>query len=188
MKSSFPKLEGNRVCLREFTECDLGEFARYRALPEVARYQSWERYTLEDAQRLYEKQLVSPYGAPGSWHQVAIADKASDALLGDCALHFLDDGLELEIGFTLAPERQGRGLAREAVGLLLDHAFGAMRMRRVLAITDAENLPAHKLLEALGFRKEAVRDVVFKRKQGSEWIFMADGGSFSGSSAPLRSP
>ena len=172
MKSAFPKLEGNRVRLRDFAERDLAEFARYRALPEVARYQSWEHYTLEDAQRLYSAQLGTVFGAPGSWHQVAIADKASDALIGDCALHSFDDGQELEIGFTLAPERQGKGLAREAVKLLLDHAFGAMHMRRVSAITDAENLPAHKLLEAVGFHRGAVRDVLFKGKEGKEFDFV----------------
>ena len=157
--------------LREFEERDLAEFARYRALPEVARYQSWDRYALEDAQRLYAAQQSVRFGTPGSWHQVAIADKASDALIGDCALHFLEDGQELEIGFTLAPERQGKGLAVEAVGLLLNHAFGAMGKRRVLAITDAENVSAQKLLEALGFRREAVRDVVFKGKAGKEFDF-----------------
>jgi RimJ/RimL family protein N-acetyltransferase len=177
VKSSFPKLEGNDVRLREFAERDLAEFARYRGLPEVARYQSWEQYTLEDAQRLYAGQSGGSYGAPGSWHQVAIADEASDALIGDCALHFLDGGTELEIGFTLAPERQGSGLAREAVSLLLDHAFGEMRMQRVLAITDAENLPAHKLLMALGFHRTAVRDVLFKGKDGKEFDFACTAGS-----------
>ena len=170
----FPTLEGACCRLRAFAERDLVEFARYRALPEVARYQSWERYTLDDARRLYEKQQVSPYGAPGSWHQVAIADKASDALMGDCALHFLDDGTELEIGFSLAPEHQGKGLAREAVGLLLDHAFCDMGKRRVLAKIDAENLPARRLLEVLGFRDIAVLDVLFKGKAGKEIDFVRE--------------
>jgi RimJ/RimL family protein N-acetyltransferase len=167
----FPTLEGPRVRLRAFAERDLAEFARYRALPEVARYQSWEQHTLEDAEQLYAKQQGSVYGAPGSWHQVAIADQLSDALIGDCALHFLDGDKELEIGFTLAPDRQGKGLAREAMGLLLAHAFGTMGIRRVLAITDAENLPAHKLLDALGFHRDAMRDVLFKGKQGKELDF-----------------
>ena len=85
---SFPTLEGNRIRLRDFAERDLPEFARYRALPEVARYQSWDGYTLEDAKRLYAAQLATPFGTPGSWHQIAIADRADDALVGDCALHF----------------------------------------------------------------------------------------------------
>jgi RimJ/RimL family protein N-acetyltransferase len=159
------------VRLREFAERDLPEFARYRALPEVARYQSWEQYTLEDAKRLYATQIGTAFGTSGSWHQVAIAANASDALIGDCALHFLE-GEELEIGFTLAPQHQGRGLAREAVGLLLDHASRGMGQRQVLAITDAENLPAQKLLLAVGFHKQAERDVIFKGRDGKEFDFV----------------
>lgn len=139
----------------------------------MARYQSWDSYTLEDAKRLYAVQLVTRFGSMGSWHQVAIADNASDTLMGDCALHFRGEG-ELEIGFTLAPAWQGQGLAREAVGLLLDHAFGAMHMHRVLAVTDAENVPAHKLLKHSGFRMEQERAVVFKGKPGNETVFVAD--------------
>jgi RimJ/RimL family protein N-acetyltransferase len=157
------------VRLRKFAERDLAEFARYRAIPEVARYQSWDKYTLEDAKRLYAAQLGTVFGTSGSWCQVAIVEKLNDALIGDCALHFLGDQ-ELEIGFTLAPERQGQGLGREAVGLLLAH----MRQPRIIAVTDAENVAAHKLLLALGFHKEAERDVVFKGKQGTERIFVAD--------------
>lgn len=170
---SFTPITGPRVRIRDFSEKDLIEFARYRALPEIARYQSWERYTLEDAERLYAAQRATPFGSEGSWHQVAIADKTSDALMGDCALHFRSDE-ELEIGFTLAPERQGQGLAREAVGLLLEHAFGAMHMRRVLAITDAENVSAQKLLEALDFHRETVRDVIFKGKAGKELDYVRE--------------
>src|ERR1051325_2615053 len=136
---------GLRCRLREFREEDLREFARYRALPEVARYQSWEQYTLADAERLYADQLKTPFGQAGSWYQGGVAEKGRDALVGDCALHFLEDGQQMEIGFTLAPERQGRGLAREAVTLLLRHLFGTMQKHRVIAVTDAENVSARKL-------------------------------------------
>ncbi len=169
----FAPLIGLRCKVRGFAERDLPEFARYRAVPEVARYQSWDSYTLEDAKRLHAGQLDVPFGKEGSWHQVAIAENRSDALLGDCALHFLEDGKQVEIGFTLAPEQQGRGLAQEAVRLLLDHVFGTMQKHRVIAVTDAENLSAQKLLMALGFRKEAhyIKNIFFKGKWGDECLF-----------------
>ncbi len=115
---------------------------------------------------------------------MAIADDVSDTLIGDCALHFLEEGEELEIGFTLAPERQGRGLAREAVGLLLAHGFDGMGKKCISAITDAENLAAQKLLLALGFRKEAEREVLFKGKAGKERVYLM-AGSDAGASDSL---
>lgn len=169
----FLPLAGLRCKLRSFTEDDLPEFARYRALPEVARYQSWSEYSLADASRLYAAQQGVPFGTANTWHQLAIADKRGNRLLGDCALHFLEDGQQVEIGFTLAPEHQGRGLAQEALRLLLDHVFGTMKKHRVTALTDAENQPAQKLLKALGFRQEAhyLKNVFFKGRWGDECLF-----------------
>lgn len=170
---NFAPISGPRVRIRDFSEKDLPEFARYRALPEVARYQSWERFDLDDARRLYAAQQTVTFGTLGSWHQVAVTDRRDDALLGDCALHFLEDGRQMEIGFTLAPQHQGKGLAREAVGLLVGHLFGPMQRHRVVAVTDAENLSAQKLLTALGFRKEAhyLKNIYFKGKWGDECLY-----------------
>src|ERR1700749_3180923 len=86
-KMQFSPISGPRIRIRDFSEKDLPEFARYRALPEVARYQSWEHYSLEDAQRLYAAQQATAFGSESSWHQLAIADQTSDALTGDCATH-----------------------------------------------------------------------------------------------------
>ena len=96
---NFTPIVGARVRIRDFSEKDLPEFARYRDLSDVARYQSWERYTPEDARHLYAAQQATPFGSEGSWHQVAVTDKRDDSLLGDCALHFLEDGRQMEIRF-----------------------------------------------------------------------------------------
>lgn len=166
-------LETARCRLRDFQQQDLVAFARYRADPEVARYQSWSDYSLDDAERLYDKQQKTPFGEPGTWYQIAIADKQSDALLGDCALYFLNED-EVEIGFTLAPEHQGRGLAREAVTSLLTYLFGKLGMWRVLAVTDAENKSAQELLLTLGFFEDESerRQVTFKGRPGEEWLYV----------------
>ncbi len=94
-------------------------------------------------------------------------------MLGDCALHFLADDQQVEIGFTLAPEHQGQGLAKEAVFLLLDYVFTEMAKHRVVAIIDAENHSAEKLLLALRFRQEAHfrKNVFFKGKWSDECLF-----------------
>jgi RimJ/RimL family protein N-acetyltransferase len=114
-----------------------------------------------------------PFGTPGSWYQIAIADKRQDSLLGDCALHFLDDEQQVEIGFTLAPEYQGKGLGREAVSLLVNYIFGQLRKHRIIAITDAENTAARNLLAGIGFRQEAhyIQNTYFKGKWGDECLY-----------------
>lgn len=169
-----PILLTPRCRLRDLAEGDLPAFARYRANPAVARFQSWSAYSLVDAKRLYAAQRAMPFGTPGTWHQIAIASRADDALLGDCALHFLEDRRQVEIGFTLAPEFQGKGLGREAVTVLLEYIFGTLGKERVIAVTDAENHAARNLLMALGFREDAAQrhKVIFKGKPGEECLYL----------------
>ena len=47
-----------------------------------------------------------------------------------------------------------------------------MKHPRVVAVTDSDNLAAHKLLLTLGFRKEAERDVIFKGNPGRDFVFV----------------
>lgn len=59
-----------------------------------------------------------------------------------------------EVGYILDRRQWGQGLAREAVGRVIDHAFSTLALRRVFADTDPENGASIRLLEGLGFRRE----------------------------------
>jgi [ribosomal protein S5]-alanine N-acetyltransferase len=56
---------------------------------------------------------------------------------------------------------------------LLDYLFGDLNLHRVVAITDAENRAAARLLEKLGLRREGVfvENVWFKGAWGSEFLY-----------------
>lgn len=67
---------------------------------------------------------------------------------------FVPGSARAETGYILAPAAWGRGLATEAMGALLDHAFGPLALRRVEADVDPRNTGSCRLLERLGFRQE----------------------------------
>jgi len=82
--------------------------------------------------------------------------KATGAHIGDLALHGrADDARQAEIGYTLARAAWGLGLATEAVGALLDYAFGPLGLHRITATLDIANARSAALLARLGFRREA---------------------------------
>ena len=51
---AFTELRSARLLLRRLRPSDAEAICRYRALPEVARYQSWEAFTRADAERLVQ--------------------------------------------------------------------------------------------------------------------------------------
>ncbi|MHC1478940.1 GNAT family N-acetyltransferase [Frateuria aurantia] len=159
-----------RLRLRAFRHEDLSAFVAYRADPGVARYQSWSDYTLAMAEQFYASQQNLPFDTEGSWFQLAIERRDDGHLLGDVAVHFFDQGHQVELGFTLAAASQGQGYAREALRAVLELVFSGLGKHRAVATVDARNLPAQRLLTQLGFRREGEyrQNVLFKGNWSDE--------------------
>jgi RimJ/RimL family protein N-acetyltransferase len=151
------RLETQRLVLRPFAPTDLPAFVAYRSDPEIARYQGWDAgYSMADAMRFLEALEAASFGEPDEWSQLAIVDRASDALRGDCAMRFLSDPpATVEIGITIAGPHQGQGMASEALVALVDALFRDHDVHRVVANADDRNTAVQRLLERLGFRCEA---------------------------------
>jgi RimJ/RimL family protein N-acetyltransferase len=79
----------------------------------------------------------------------------------------------VEIGFTLASERHGSGLATEAVREAIALVFSSTRVGRVVATTDARNTPSIRLLLRLGFVQTDTRRAPFKGEWCDEQTFVA---------------
>lgn len=95
------------------------------------------------------------FNSPGTWFQFGVRLRESALLIGDLGVHFLDDGRQVEIGFTVAPPFQGRGLGTEAVVGILGCLFQDLGKYRVFASVDPGNRRSVQLLKRVGMRQEA---------------------------------
>jgi RimJ/RimL family protein N-acetyltransferase len=168
------ELRSARLRLRRLRPDDAAAIVAYRSRPDVARFQSWDGYCIADAERLIRDQASIVPDTPGTWLQLAIVSASSSEVAGDCGIHFLlESSCQVELGITLSPDYQGRGLATETVATILAYVFGTLEKRRVVAVTDAANASAARLFSRLGFRREAhfVDSIWFKGAWGSEYFF-----------------
>lgn len=139
---------------------DLESFVGYRRDPAVAKFQSWDpSYSAEQAKALIQSQEGVLIPAVGNWLQLAIHDRLSGELLGDLAIHCLDENLSFEVGFTIASGHQKNGFAKEALSELLEKLVSVVGTKKVIANTDRRNIPSIKLLTSLGFQQEPERTV-----------------------------
>jgi RimJ/RimL family protein N-acetyltransferase len=155
--TSIVEIVTERLSLRPFRVDDLETFVAYRSDPEVARYQSWDRtYSMADAESFLSSQREVEFGQPGEWLQLAIVDRETGTVCGDCAVRVVtDQPATAEVGVTVAPANQGKGLATEALTAVVTELFEQRGMHRVFAQADERNIPVRGLLERLGFRCEA---------------------------------
>ena len=169
-----PLLRTPRLVLRRFEDSDLAEFLAYRNDPEVSLYQSWDCTSEAEGRAFVAEQ--KPVGTPvtGQWFQLAIAERATGALAGDCGIEIArDDPLRGEIGFTLGRAHQGKGIASEAIATLIDWAVLDLGLHRIVATVDPANAQSIALLERLGLRREAhyVRNIWFKGRWDDEYLY-----------------
>lgn len=156
----FTRIETERLALRRLQARDLPDLAAYRAHPDVLPWQGWPRFAPADAAALIADMAWLDPDWPGRWFQIGIALKGGDRLIGDIGLFSpAADPAEARIGYTLAPDWQGRGIAREAVSGLIGYLFAARGKRRILAGTLPGNAPSQRLLTALGFRRAPSLDL-----------------------------
>ncbi len=163
-----------RLVLRRFCDADVAPFLAYRNDPEVARFQGWDSISLAEATAFVTGQQTQEIASPGQWLQIAIALKQTGQLVGDCALKIhATDPRQATIGITLNRPFQRQGFATEALSALLDHLFFERHLHRVVADTDPANVPAWKLLERLGMRREAHcrQSLWFKGRWADEFFY-----------------
>lgn len=171
-ETTFTPIESQRLILRRFRDADLVPFLAYLNDPHVARYQSWESYTEQQAREVIEQQKNLVPGLQGKWFTFALELKETGTLIGHVALKMLDDR-QAELGFTLARSAHGKGLAFEGASCVLNYVFTNLKLHRVIAITDCENERSFALLGRLGMRREGhfIQNIWFKGKWGSEYSY-----------------
>jgi len=168
-------LETERLLIRQFQDSDLEPFLAYRNDPDVARYQGWSiPYPRRRGIEFLDFMITAFPAVQAEWFQAALELKSTGEMIGDVGFIVKkDDGRQAYVGYSLARAHWRSGYAYEAVARLLVYLFDELNLRRVVAECDVENTASWKLLEKLGFRREAhlIENILFKGAYGSEFHY-----------------
>jgi RimJ/RimL family protein N-acetyltransferase len=150
-------IETDRLTLRPFVADDFDAFHAMQSDEEVARYLYGEpKSPAESCDHLARKSAGSAWAAEGDWLSAAVVERESAIVVGDLSLRWVSErDRTAEIGFIFDPRHQGKGFATEAARALIDWAFGAGGLHRVVGRTEARNTASSRVLEKLGMRLEA---------------------------------
>ncbi|MFG2051237.1 GNAT family N-acetyltransferase [Micromonospora sp. NPDC048935] len=145
------------VALRRLAPDDADLMYRLHSRPEVVANQAPPvpptREAIGRRCRLAESAWLT-----GDIARLLITDAASGEPVGSCGLSYTDVAAgEASVGYALLPVWRGRGYATRALRLLVDWAFGPVGVARLTAGTVPDNTASHRVLERVGFRREAVQ-------------------------------
>ncbi len=137
----------------ELVRAQLDEPALWQRMLGARASEGWPPEGTEDVWEYFWRWLANDPSAVGwtMWYIVR-PDPADPVLVGTCGFKGRPDGAgDVETGYSIVQPFQRRGFASEAVGSLIDWAFGYADVRRVIAHTYPDHAASIGVLRKLGF-------------------------------------
>ena len=138
--------ETERLILRRYTKEDLQDLFEYLSDKEVVEYEPYKPMTLDETKENLEWRI-------GTDEMIAVQLKDSHKMIGNVYMGKREFEA-LEIGYVFNRNYWGHGYAVESCRALIQQAF-SNGIHRIYAECDSCNKGSWKLLETLGFQREA---------------------------------
>lgn len=138
-------METPRCTLRRCTEAMLDDYHQLMSDIRIVRYITGRGLSREEARQ----RLKNMEGSDPGQGIFLIYGQENDVLLG-IAKFLMNDQGEMEIGYLLAVEHWGKGLATEIVQLLVSQAKLLPEIKTIFALVDVRNHASMRVLEKCG--------------------------------------
>jgi [ribosomal protein S5]-alanine N-acetyltransferase len=143
-------IETDRLKVRAFLPDDAVDLHEYLSDPAVYVFEPGAPVSLAEANEMAQQRALGS----DFW---AVELKENRKQIGHLYFNRVDpDERKMwELGYIFNPEYQKQGFASEAARALVEYAFRNLEVHRIMARCDPRNTPSWKLLEGIGFRREA---------------------------------
>ena len=138
--------ETEHLILRRFCDNDLQDLYAYLSDEDMVKYEPYRAMNITEVREELTHRIASD-------EMIAVVLKATNKLIGNVYLGKREFE-SLEIGYVFNKQYWGRNYAWESCDILIKKAFSE-RIHRVYAECDPCNTASWKLLERLGFIREA---------------------------------
>ena len=152
MSIEVPRLETPRLVLRAFESSDVEPYARMMADPEVSRFLG-DGKPLERADAWRQLAQIIGHWELRGFGLWAVEERATSRLVGRIGCYEPEGWPGFEIGYLLAREAWGRGLAREGVAAALKYARRELKRDSAISLIRPANRASIAVAEHFGARR-----------------------------------
>ena len=143
-------LETERLLFRDHELADLEAFCAMEADAEVRRYVGGRPRSHEEAEEKFRRVYLKPVkNRLGMW---ATIYKPEGCYIGYCGVYPGHARGEGTLGYYLARDYWGRGLATEAARAFVDFGFRELGLTRIVSSVETGHAVSKHILENLAFR------------------------------------
>lgn len=164
-------IETERLILRRWRETDREPFARMNSDPAVMEFMP-KLLTREESDALVDR--AEAHFAAHGYGPWAAELRATGEFIGFVGLsiprfesHFTPC---VEIGWRLAKEHWGRGLATEGAHEVVGHAFGNLRLAELVSFTSVGNTRSRRVMEKIGMTHDVADDFDHPSLPEGHWL------------------
>ena len=152
-------LETPRLIVRYFTIRDLEALVPILADPQVMEFSIIGVHNQQQIRQFVEQRLLS-YLDPG-FGLYALIHKQNQELIGYCGFFVqkIDEHQEVEVGYRLAREYWGQGLATEAAKLICEYGQKRFNFKRYICLIEPNNKRSIRVAKKLNMKLE--KEIVY---------------------------
>lgn len=154
-------IETERLIIKKFTENDWLDVHAYTSMADVMEYIPEGVFSKEEARKFVQEHTGEEA------EQFPVRIKGEETVIGHITFFNYFGDHTYEIGWVFHPGYFNRGYATEAARAVLDYGFTKMKLHRIIATCQPENIPSCRVMEKIGMRREGY----FKKciPHGSGW-------------------
>lgn len=109
--------------------------------------------TIEDAQAYIENRFLTTY-VETNWGFYSLNLKNTQQIIGIAGLVDREGLDHIDIGYGMLPQFRGNGYAFEATKAIYDYGYQELKLEKIVAIVNPDNMGSIKLLNKLGLTYE----------------------------------
>ncbi|XP_038723690.1 uncharacterized N-acetyltransferase p20-like [Tripterygium wilfordii] len=146
-------MDSSRVTLRPFNLSDVDDFLKWASDDRVTRYLRWNSITSQEEALAYLEKVAIPH----PWRRSICVDDRSIGYISIKPESCEEDKCRAHVGYALATEYWGQGIATLALKMAVSKVFDEMpHLVRLQALVEVENKGSQRVLEKVGFVKEGL--------------------------------
>lgn len=153
---NLPNLYTNRIRLRKINQNDLEQLFSFLSNDNVTRYMIIDK--IQDI-KVVEKMInfmIDGYknNRPTPW---AISLKENDEMIGICGFSKFDSqNRKAEVGYILSDKHWRKGIATEALKVVVDFAFNYMNLNKIEARCISKNVASENVMLKANMKLDAI--------------------------------